>query len=447
MVGAKAELARGALNAEELLESCLLRIDETEPLLHAWAHLDPAVPRAQLASLEEGPLHGIPVGVKDIFNTRDMPTGMGSPVWSDFTPGNDARVVFSTREAGCVVVGKTVTAEFAVHAPGPTRNPRHLGRAPGTSSSGSAVSVAAGNVPWALGSQTAGSIVRPAAYCGVYAYKPSYGLVPRTGMLKTTDTLDQIGFFHRDPADARVLLDAIRLRGSDHPLVYKHLDTAPPAAAAQWRVGLITDSLHTWANTSPAARDVLVKLAASLGEHGHAVEDVALPPEFHDSHEIHRTIYDRCIAYYFAEESEQAHLVSGEITGMVERGRSIGLTTYTAALERQEQLRRSFGEIAKGYDVLLAPAVAGLAPELDEPEIDDSALIWSLVGAPVAVLPFFTEGSPLALSVQLVAARYRDLRLLDVLEGLAESGVVRPCPIADPRSAIKVGLTSRTTTT
>jgi Asp-tRNA(Asn)/Glu-tRNA(Gln) amidotransferase A subunit family amidase len=218
-VDAATALGKGQMSVRELVDSCLARIEELEPRIGAWACTDPDLARSRADELDArkkvgsggaGPLFGLPIGVKDVFNTARFPTAMGSPIWNGFTPGNDARVVSDLELADAVIMGKTVTAEFAVHYPGKTVNPYDYERSPGTSSSGSAAAVACQMVPLALGTQTAGSTIRPASFTGIYGYKPTFGLIPRTGILKTLDTLDHVTFFARCSADLRLVMDATR---------------------------------------------------------------------------------------------------------------------------------------------------------------------------------------------------------------------------------------------
>ncbi|MEO6054545.1 MAG: amidase, partial [Chthoniobacterales bacterium] len=199
----------GELRFSDIAESCIAHYDRTQETYHPWVRFDAELLRKTAGELQARfdsqktlrPLDGIPIAVKDIFNTIDFPTEMGSPLWKDFTPGNDARIVFQAKQAGAMIPGKTVTAEFAVHALNETINPHDPTRTPGTSSSGSAAAIALGVVPVSLGSQTAASVVRPASFCGIYGYKPSFGTIPRTGTLKTTDSLDTLGFFTASSAD------------------------------------------------------------------------------------------------------------------------------------------------------------------------------------------------------------------------------------------------------
>ena len=428
-------VASSALSVNEVVESCLKRVAEVEGAAQAWAFHDAPVARAAAASARpEGPLYGVPVGVKDIFNTSDMPTAMGSATWEGFTPGNDARIVFNARRAGCVVLGKTVTAEFAVHAPGRTRNPWDSRRTPGTSSSGSSVAVATGMVPWALGSQTAGSVIRPASYAGVYGYKPSFGVLPRTGMLKTTDTLDQIGYFARSGRDLSPLLSAIRLRGRDYPLIQRSLDAdegGAPGRDSAPRIGLVTDSLWTWERAQPEARDHLARFADRLAAAGCAVEEASAPTEMNRAHDVHATIYERSLAYYFAQEAQRQEVVSGIMLEMVERGRRVSMAQLTQALDEQLRIQGAFSSWAAEYDVLATLSTAGVAPLLGEDEPPDPSLVWSLCGAPACSVPAMTSGG-LPIGVQLVAPWYADYRLLRVVEWLEATNLVGRVAAFDP---------------
>jgi Asp-tRNA(Asn)/Glu-tRNA(Gln) amidotransferase A subunit family amidase len=225
-------IREGVVTSEQLVRACLDRVVAVDKDVEAWAFLDADHALAQARAADErrmsgqliGPLHGVPVGIKDIIDTADMPTECGSPLYAGRTPSRDAAVVTRLRAAGAVMMGKTVTTEFANRTPGKTRNPHHPGHTPGGSSSGSAAAVAAGMVPLALGSQTGGSTIRPAAYCGVYGLKPTHGLVPRTGMFQLSRSLDHVGLFARTLDDLALLLE--QLAGHDE----RDPDTHPRAA-------------------------------------------------------------------------------------------------------------------------------------------------------------------------------------------------------------------------
>lgn len=436
VVELRSAIEAGDLTPVEAVGASLERIAACEDAVGAWEYLDGDLALADAAASRPGPLHGVPTGVKDIFNTRDMPTTMGSPAWATFMPGNDARVVHYARQAGSVVVGKTVTAEFAVHTPGKTRNPHDLTRSPGTSSSGSAAAVACGMVPWALGSQTAGSIVRPASYVGVYGFKPSYGSIARIGMLKTTDTLDQVGFFTRSVRDLAPVFDTLRVHGADYPLVHASLDRHKPVTFTRPRIGILTDALgDTWDVATPDARAALENLARSLEKAGAEVVP-AEPRGLSEAHEIHETIYDRCIAYYFDQEARDGTLVSDVIRSMWQRGQSISLESYRAALVRQAELRRELTAYATGFDALVTLSTAGPAPAFGGADVKDSALIWTLAGLPVVSVPAFRTENGLPFGAQFVTARFRDHVLLDLLQWLGGRDALRDVdPVTPTRAA------------
>ena len=278
-------IARKEIKVVDLLQSYLTRIEEVEPIVSAWAYLVPEIALEKARTLDKlieeekvnGALFGVPVGVKDIFNTYDMPTQMGSSIWKDFTPGNDARVVHYLRMVDAIILGKTVTAEFAVHTPGPTRNPHNPKYMAGTSSTGSAVAVAANMVPLSIGTQTAGSTIRPASYTGIYGYKPSFGLLPRTAMLKTTDSLDTVGLFSRSVRDLRLLFNVMRVKGVDYP-IHELVFTDPKRLKKTgiWRVGIVQGP--KWNHAEEYAKESLDGFAAKLDEIPNIqVEEVQLP--------------------------------------------------------------------------------------------------------------------------------------------------------------------------
>jgi Asp-tRNA(Asn)/Glu-tRNA(Gln) amidotransferase A subunit family amidase len=433
---AAAEIAAGRLSAAELAESCLARVEGVDGAVGAWQHIDRDAALAAAGAAERGLLQGVPLGVKDVFNTSAHPTAMGSATWAGFTPGNDARVVFNARRAGAFVLGKTVTAELGVHDPGVTRNPHALDRSPGTSSSGSAAAVAAGMVPWALGTQTAGSIVRPASYCGVYGFKPSYGSIPRTGVLKSTDTLDSVGFLCRSPRELRPLFEALRLHGVDYPIAHARLDNARRSDWCVPRLAVLAEGLgDLWRTFSPGARAALGGFASRLADTGAQIVLAELPAELREAHALHATIYERSLAYYFANEAQRREEMSDVLAAMIDRGRAISLADYTAALERQEQLRRVYDEWVAGYDAIVTLSTAGTAPVWGEGDPDDSALIWTLCGAPSLSAPALRGVDGMPLGLQIVGRRWNDHALLDVVEWLTAQGLLDDASVAEPASA------------
>ncbi|XGB40691.1 MAG: amidase [Cyanobacteria bacterium LVE1205-1] len=284
-------------------------------------------------------LDGMPFGVKDIFNTKQYATEMGSKLWKNFTPGNNARVVDSVIGAGGLVVGKTVTAEFGVHALNETLNPHDRSKTPGTSSSGSAAAVATGMVPFALATQTAGSIVRPASFCGVWGMKPSFGMIPRTGVLKTTDSLDTIGFIAAHGESLRSILDVVRVKGPDYPYVYRIVDkngTHPKQSNRSWRIGFVRT--HTWNAAESYAKRAIEIFVDQIGNQvGFEVEEINWPCELERSHRLHETIYNKSISYYFSNEFKSRDSISLSIANMIQTGESITPAQYKLALLDQEQ--------------------------------------------------------------------------------------------------------------
>jgi len=430
------------VSAVEVARDCLESIHRNEPKIHAWVHLNPdlVIKQAQaadkkLASGLGGSLCGIPVGVKDIFNTSDMPTQMGSPIWDHFTPGNDARTVYNLRMADAVIMGKTVTAEFAVHAPGPTHNPHKLGYTPGTSSSGSAAATAAHMVPMALGTQTAGSIIRPASYCGVYGFKPSFGLIPRTGILKTTDSLDSVGMFARCIDDLGLLFDTIRVHGIDYPIAHAVLnDSKRQTRVGQpWRIGLLRGP--KWEHAETYAQHAFEDFGAKIKALDNVnASDFTLPDVFKQAHDIHSNIYDRALSYYFKEEFVAKTLISPIMYEIIERGKKVSMTQYNSALKDKTQLAHILDQILdQQYDVVIDLSTGGEALKgLNSIDRLDNCLIWTLCGVPALNIPTFSGPLGLPFGVQVFARRYSDYLLLEFARHLHSNGMVNnntPTPL------------------
>ncbi len=441
------------ISALDWAESCISQIKKVDPFVHAWAYLNEKQILDQAARIDEkikqskqsdslGPLCGVPVGVKDIFNTIDMPTSMGSPIWEGFTPGNDARTVFNLRQADAVIAGKTVTAEFAVHTPGKTANPHNPAYSPGTSSSGSAAAVASFMAPAALGTQTAGSIIRPASYCGVFGFKPSFGLIPRTGTLKTTDSIDTIGMFARDTDDLELLFNVLRTSGKDYPINNAKLNQSDNKTKPKrpWKLGVVSSSLWTWEKAAPYAKQELSDLVNLMSKEGFEVDELKLPNDFNEAHDIHGIIYDKTLSYYFKEEFKKHTLVSEIMYQIISRGQNISLDQYKQALEKQNRLSQLFDETLSDYDGLVTLSTAGQAPKWGDEDISDSCLIWTLCGAPAINLPFFKSPNRLPFGAQIVSRRYQDYRLLKLGKDLEELFLKRTDAIPSKSEALPIVL-------
>ncbi|MGH6768260.1 MAG: amidase, partial [Xanthobacteraceae bacterium] len=293
---AAADIRDGTITSAELVGDCLERIDKTDPAVQAWTFLDRDHAMRQADAADEhrrsgnalGPLHGVPVGIKDIFDTGDMPTEFGSPIWSGRTPRRDAAAVARLRAAGAVILGKTVTTEYAYFHPGKTRNPHDQERTPGGSSSGSAAAVAAFMVPGAIGSQTNGSVIRPAAFCGVVGFKPTHGLIPRTGALLLSRTLDHVGVFARSVEDAALLAETMTGFDEDDP------DTRPSAKPPLAMTAMSDPPLPprfafvrtpVWSHAEAATQQAFDELVDALGG---SVETLELGESFADVIDLHR---------------------------------------------------------------------------------------------------------------------------------------------------------------
>ena len=419
-------------SAVEIAQSFIDRHDAMEERCHAWEIFDRAALLRQAGETDRDlakgvparTFEGVPFGIKDIFNTFDFPTQMGSPIWKGFTPGNDARIVYNAKRLGALIPGKTVTAEFAVHALNKTLNPYAPDRTPGTSSSGSAVAVSARMVPVALGTQTAGSVTRPASFCGIYGYKPSFGLLPRTGMLKTTDSLDTIGFFCAHLADVRRVFDGLRVRGDDYPNVKARVDaTQDLPRPAKVKVAFI--KTHTWDGAAPYVRAAVEKWVSDVArQDGFSVEEVAAPAIMSEAHRTHTTIYDKALAYYFREEFKRKELVSEIMYELIARGNEIGMADYQASLERQVVMAREMDEVLGNYDIFVSLGTSTSAPLRKVVETPDPSLMWTMTYLPTLAVPLFTGPDGLPFALQLGARRYSDYKLLRVAEDLAARKLV-----------------------
>lgn len=412
----------GAISSEQLVEACLARIREAEPQVQAWQYLDPehALAQARARDLDRsqghpaGALHGVPVGIKDIIDTADMPTEDGTVLHAGRTPARDATVVAMLRAAGAVILGKTVTTECAYFHPGKTRNPHNPEHTPGGSSSGSAAAVAAGMVPLALGSQTNGSVIRPAAFCGVYGFKPTHGLIPRHGILKLSRTLDHVGMFARTLEDVALLAEQM--------VGYDELDpdTRPRARIPFQTVAAEEPPLApllafvkgpAWERAEAETREAFAELAGELGDR---VVEVELPATAQRAFDWHRTIMEAEMAANLDLEWEKGReQLSERLRALLARGREASALEYQKALARVPLLIDGFTEIFERFDAILTPAAPGTAPKGLGATGDPSfCTLWTLLGVPALNLPLMRGGNGLPLGVQLVGPRHDDARLL-----------------------------------
>jgi amidase len=402
---AAARLAAGTLTAETLIRDCLERA-LARASVKAWVWLDPEQAAAQARAADRagrsGLLAGVPVGIKDVIDTVDMPTQHGSPIYGGNRPFADAACVALIRAAGGVIFGKTVTTEFANRDPRETVNPHNPAHTPGGSSSGSAAAVADFQVPVGLGTQTGGSTIRPAAFCGVIGYKPSFGEFSRVGIKMQCHNLDTLGVI------CRSLDDVALMRG-----VLLAVDPQPvDRATAAPRIGFCRTP--AWNHADAGTQALLERTAARLAAAGATVREVALEPA--DILDHHRRIFEFEAARNYAYEYE-VHgdkLSSALRDGLLTPGRALPLSAYIEAIETAEAFRRRLDDLFAEFDVLLAPSAVGEAPEgLTSTGDARFNAIWTLAWTPCVTLPAGTGRKGLPLGIQLVGPRFRDEALLD----------------------------------
>jgi Asp-tRNA(Asn)/Glu-tRNA(Gln) amidotransferase A subunit family amidase len=392
---ALARLERGELSAEQLVRDCLARIEEREPVVQAWEALDvdAALREARrIDRLREKPvLRGLPVGVKDLIDTKELPTTYGTAIYRGHRPAADAECVKRLREAGAIVLGKTVTTEFAVYSPGKTRNPRDPSRTPGGSSSGSAAAVADGMVPVALGSQTAASVVRPASFCGVIGFKSTHGLVPLDGVHPLAPSLDTLGFFVRAIEDVAPVLEVLTGRPT------------PPLDMRRPRLGLVRT--EAWPNAAPETQRAIEDAAQRLGA-----------PEIDPGANFEGLVAAQ-IAIMGAEANEAIHepreRLSPKLRRFLEKGANVPEASLRAARDQAEACRRELDRMFDRIDAVVTPAAVGEAPIGLESTGDPLfSRIWTLLGTPCLSLPLLKGPAGLPLGLQVVGPRRDEGRLI-----------------------------------
>jgi aspartyl-tRNA(Asn)/glutamyl-tRNA(Gln) amidotransferase subunit A len=393
----------------ELVDACLARIRALDDRLAAWAHVDGDGARAAAREREaeaaagrlRGPLHGVPVGIKDIIHVAGMPTTGGARPWAHRRPGHDAPVVSRLREAGAIVLGKTHTTEFAYRDPAPTRNPWNVGHTPGGSSAGSGAAVAARMVPVALGTQTVGSVLRPAAYCGVVGFKATHGLTPVEDVIPLAWSLDHVGVLARSVDDAALTLSV---------LAGRRLSAVPSPAPRL----AVAPALLERAEPETAAH--LRAAAAAFARAGARIVEVALPPSFARLHEVGLVVLQvEAAAYHAADFAEHAAEFGPGIREAVQAGLARSAVDYVHANRARLAFRDAVMPLLESHDALLTPTAPGPAPAgLASTGDAWFCAPWSSAGVPAITLPSGVAPSGLPRAVQLVAAAGRETPLLGV---------------------------------
>ncbi len=412
----------GEITSEELVQACLDRIEQVDGDIEAWAHLRPDHALDQARTLDAqraegrpvGPLHGIPVGVKDIFDTASLPTENGTVLDSGRQPFDNCKVVSLLIEAGAVIMGKTVSTELAALGPGKTKNPHNPKHTPGGSSSGSAAAVAAHMVPLAIGTQTSGSVLRPASFCGVVGFKPTHGLIPRTGVLALSAPLDTVGTFARSIEDVALLTET--LVAYDPGDTYTRARARPPLckiAAEEPPMTPIVGFAKTavWHLADPETQEAFAELAELLGDDCH---DLPLSEAFEHAVEMHRDMVHADLAKSFAGYYQRGRdKLSDTLREMIEFGQKVSAVDYNRAMDGREVLNSGLNDVFDHFDIIITPAATGEAPAgLDATGDPVFNSLWSFCGTPSITLPLLEGPSGLPLGVQVVGPRGDDARLL-----------------------------------
>jgi|SRR6056297_445086 len=417
----RGRLASGAVRALELVEACIARVEAREPEVQAWAWFDPDFARHQAKALDAhrqagrpiGPLHGLPVALKDIIDTAKIPTENGCALDQGRVPIKDAALVERLKAAGAVIMGKTVTTELAFMQAGKTRNPHNPAHTPGGSSSGSAAAVADGMVPLAVGTQTGGSVIRPASYCGVTGFKPSFGAIPRSGVLMQSPTLDTVGVFARTPADAALITQVLMGHDAGDPATQvAPVPDMPGIATSKPPVKPVFAFVKPpgWDEADPQLHAAFAELCEALGEQ---VFEAPLPNAFDEAAEVRERINLAEMARYYYRYGKQIDTLGPRTQEALNRGNAFLARDYLAALDWPDVLYAGLDEIFERCDAILCPAATGPAPE--GLECTGNAIfngLWTLTGVPAVTVPAFAAENGLPMGVQLVAARGQDARLL-----------------------------------
>ena len=422
---AAAAIRAGNLSCEDLVRACLARIAERESEVGAWIYLDEPKALAQAKALDKkraagkasGPLHGLPVGIKDIYDTADMPTQLGSPLHEGRQPDRDAGVVELLRRAGAVILGKTVTTEFALNHPGKTRNPRDLERTPGGSSSGSAACVADDMAPLSVGSQTVGSMIRPGSFCGVFAYKPTFGSISRRGVKLLARRLDHVGVYARSVDDLALIGDALMVNDPEDDDMLAHPGCDLVAGLAELngfspkRLAFVRSPM--WDQADKDAKEAYFDYCRELGN---LIGELDLPESFDRALEDHHIILNANLAAVFRREYEETpNQLSDKLKSRIAQGIPLAASELVDAIERADARRRALDRLLADYDAVLTPAAPGEAP-VDLTTTGNAAFnaIWTQCGVPAVSVPLLKGGHGMPLGVQVVAPRGEDVKALAV---------------------------------
>ncbi|HEV7616606.1 MAG TPA: amidase [Burkholderiaceae bacterium] len=413
-VEAAAAVVSKQITSVELVEACLARIDDREPAVEAWTCVDRegALHQARKCDAEpaRGPLHGVPVGIKDVIDTRDLPTEYGSRIFQGHRPQRDAACVTLVRRAGGIVLGKTVTTEFAMYEPNKTRNPHNPLHTPGGSSSGSAAAVADYHVPVAFGTQSSGSIIRPAAYCGVVGYKPTFNTFAPDGVKPLGASIDTLGVITRTVADLSLMWEVLQgcaAQGGQSP-------------ARRQRAGLCRTPF--WEAAGAEQRAALERSAQTLGQNGFDVEEVVLPDLFATLNDLHAKLmaYEVARNYVFEYDRSRRAMLGQRTRQVIEDGWRVSPDQYLAMRATLRLAKTEFEAICAGFDTLMVPSATGEAPVIAGTGDPVFNRMWTLLGVPAITIPVATGLKGLPVGVQFVGQVDTDLTLLTLCRRVEE---------------------------
>jgi len=421
----------GKISSEELVQSYINRIEKVDSKIQAWAYFDKEFllesaresDQYRITGKPIGPLHGIPIAVKDIFGTDEMPTACGTPLREGVRSKNDCEVVNLLRNSGALVMGKTVTTEFAYFDPGKTTNPHDHTRTPGGSSSGSAAAVASFMAPVAIGSQTNGSVIRPASYCGVIGYKPTYGLISRHGVMKQSNLLDHVGIFSRTLEDlAFVAKEIIKKDSEDKSTVAYSVDDIMTIVKSKpvFDPKFVFFKTSRWSNLD---KESVKSFEAFIKKLGSSVEVIDAPSHFDKIFEYHQIIHEADMAYSFSDFYEKRKSKLGKkLVEAIERGLKYKARDYAEACENRNYFYEQFQEVFHDYHAVLTPASTGVAPKgLEYTGSPEFSTIWTYLGMPSISLPLLKGSNNLPLGVQIVGEKFDDPRLMRTANWLVKN--------------------------
>lgn len=425
------KIKEGSLSSVDLVQACLAKIGETDEQLKAWAHIDADEAIVQAEAMDDirrrgyatGPLHGVPIGLKDIIDTKDMPTENGSIIFEGRQPEDDAALVERLKEAGAIILGKTVTTEMAFMHPSKTHNPHNLAHTPGGSSSGSAAAVAGFHVPLAIGTQTNGSVIRPASYCGTYGFKPTRGTISRRGVLQTSKSLDQIGVFARSMEDVALLSDVL---GSYDPADHLSFARPRPSALDGYHQEVPVEPDLVWLDMpydDRIAADALEGFNELRDALGGRVERIPAPKSFFNLVESQRIIHQYEFVHHLSNVIEtRFNDISDTLQAIVKSGQTISDDHYAEAVGYMEAAGEFFESFFHDYDAVLAPSAPGQAPLIEDSTGDPIFnTIWTLCGLPCLTMPLMVGAQNLPIGVQLIGAREHDDRLVRTAHWMEET--------------------------